>query len=64
MRIAIGGSTKTIDMRTPNNFASALKSPLLIQSVVSITSSQEHNALLKLLNSTARPYAVCVLVVK
>ena len=52
-------------MKTPTNFASAIKSPLLTPSVVSaVTSSAEHTALIKLLNSTSRPYAICVLSVK
>jgi len=65
MRINIGATTKNIEMKTPTNFASAIKSPLLTPSVVSaVTSSAEHTALIKLLNSTSRPYAICVLSVK
>jgi hypothetical protein len=64
MRINIGGTTKTVEMKTPTNFSSAIKSPLLTPIVSSVTSSQEHNALIKMLNTTSRPYAVCLLVVK
>jgi hypothetical protein len=64
MRINIGGTTKTVEMKTPINFTNAIKSPLLTPTVIQVNESHEHNALIKMLNTTSRPYAVCLLVVK
>ncbi len=65
MKLNIGGTTKEIEMKTPTHFVSALKSPLLTAKVVtSVTNTTEHAALLKLLNTTTRPYAIAVLTVK
>jgi hypothetical protein len=64
MRINIGGTTKTVELKTTTNFTNAIKSPLLTASVVPVNESREHTALLKLLNTTARPYCVCLLSVK
>jgi hypothetical protein len=64
MRLNVGPTTKQIETRTPAQFASAMKSPLLDARCVTVTDASDHAALLKLLNTTPRPYAVCLLTVK
>ena len=64
MRLQIGPTTKQIETKTPTQFAAAMKSPLLDARCVSVTDASDHAALLKMLNTTPRPYAVCVLTVK
>jgi hypothetical protein len=64
MRLNVGPTTKQIETKTPTQFASAMKSPLLDARCVSVTDASDHAALLKLLNTTPRPYAVCLLTVK
>ena len=64
MRLQIGPTTKQIETKTPTQFANAMKSPLLESRCVSVTDASDHAALLKMLNTTPRPYAVCLLTVK
>ena len=64
MKIEIGSETKNIEIRTPQQFANATRHPMLSAQVFTVTDAHHHNELLKLLNRTARPYAVSLLVVK
>ena len=64
MKIEIGSETKNIEIRTPQQFANAMRNPMLSAQVFTVTDANHHNELLKLLNRTARPYAFCMLVVK
>jgi hypothetical protein len=41
-----------------------MKSPLLDARSVTVTDASDHAVLLKLLNTTPRPYAVCLLTVR
>ncbi|MCG3776883.1 MAG: hypothetical protein JW395_3754 [Nitrospira sp.] len=61
MQLDVGGTTKTVAMKTPQHFTSAMKSPLLKPRVFSVTDARDHAELLKTLSATTRPYAVCVL---
>ena len=64
MKIEIGSQTKTIEIRTPQQFvAAATRNPMLNAQVFSVTDAHQHNDLLKKLGSTVRPYALCVLTV-
>ena len=64
MKLNVGGTTKHLEMKTPANFTNAMHNQLLKARVVEIVDARDHNELVKILNSTARPYAVCLLVVK
>ena len=64
MKIDIGGTTKTVEMKTTTNFTNAIKSPLLTPTVIQVDQSREHHQLIRMLNTTSRLYAVCLLVVK
>ena len=64
MKIEIGSQTKNIEIKTPQQFTNAMRNPLLSAQVFSVTDAHHHNELVKLLNRTARPYAVSLLVVK
>jgi hypothetical protein len=64
MRLNVGPTTKQIETKTPAQFASAMKSPLLDVRCLTVTDASDHAALLKLLNTTPRPYAVCLLTVR
>ena len=61
MKIEIGSRTTTIDLSTPQKFARALTSPDLTASVTTVVTASDHAALLRTLNQTSRPYAVCVI---
>mgnify|MGYP003350055217 FL=1 len=49
MRLQIGPTTKQIETKTPTQFASAMKSPMLDARCVSVTDASDHAALLKML---------------
>ena len=61
MKIEIGSRTTTIDLSTPQKFARNLTSPDLAATVTTVVTASDHAALLKTLNQTSRPYAVCVI---
>ena len=63
MKIEIGSETKNIETRTPQQFANAMRHPLLSAQVFTVTDAHHHNELVKKLGSTVRPYALCVLTV-
>ena len=64
MKLNIGGTTRQIQMKSAADFKSAMYNPLLKPRVVEIVDARDHTELLKVLNSTSRPYAVCLLHVK
>ena len=64
MKLNVGGTTKHLEMKTPANFTNAMHNPLLKPRIVEIVDAHDHTELLKVLNSTSRPYAVCLLHVK
>ena len=65
MKIEIGSQTKNIEIKTPQQFvAAATRNTLLSAQVFNVTDAHQHNELVKLLNTTVRPYAVSLLVVK
>jgi hypothetical protein len=64
MRLNVGPTTKQIETKTPSQFAGAMKNPLLEPHCVTVTDASDHADLLKMLNTTPRPYAVCLLTVK
>ena len=59
MKIEIGSETKNIEIRTPQQFANAMRNPMLSAQVFTMTDANHHNELLKLLNRTAR--TICLL---
>ncbi len=63
MKLHVGGTTKTVEMTTPQHVATAMKNPLFKTVVFNVTDATDHADLLKKLNNTSRPYAVAVLVV-
>ena len=64
MRLNVGPTTKQIETKTPAQFATAMKNPMLEPHCLTVTDASDHAALLKLLNTTPRPYAVCLLTVR
>ena len=64
MKLNVGGTTKHLEMKTPANFTNAMHNPLLKPRIVEIVDARDHTELLKLLNTTSRPYAVCLLHLK
>lgn len=56
---------RDIPMKTQVDFNNASRDAgVFMSTVMAIETSEQHQALLKLLNNTVRPYAVCVLRVK
>jgi hypothetical protein len=56
---------RDVPMKTQVDFANASRDAgLFAPTVLAIETSEQHQALLKMLNDTVRPYAVCVLRVK
>ena len=50
-----------VDMRTPTTFAKAITTNQVVQtSIKQIQTTTDHNALLKTLQNTVRPYAVAL----
>ena len=63
MKVPKGTGTVTVPMTTEADFIAATKSPLFANGAVYVVETgQDWNALLRVLQSTIRPFAVCVVV--
>jgi len=50
-----------VDIKTPSTFARAITSQQLVSSAITqVLNATDHSALLKKLQTTVRPYAVCL----
>ena len=62
MKVPKGNSVVNVPMRTEADFIAATKNPLFANGAVyAIESASDWNTLLRMLQSTVRPFAVCVI---
>ena len=62
MRVPKGNGTVNVPMKTEADFVAATKHPLFAEGTVyAVESAADWNTLLRMLQSTVRPFAVCVL---
>ena len=63
MKVPKGNSVVNVPMRTEADFIAATKSPLFANGTVfAVETGQDWNTLLRMLQSTVRPFAVCVVI--
>ena len=61
MKVPKGNSVVTVPMTTEADFIAATKNPLFANGTVyAVESAGDWNTLLRMLQSTVRPFAVCV----
>ena len=65
MKVPKGNGTVQVPMKTEADFIAATKNPLFANGAVyGVESSADWNTLLRVLQSTVRPFAVCVVVLR
>ena len=65
MKVPKGNGTVTVPMTTEADFIAATKNPLFANGTVyAVESASDWNTLLRALQSTVRPFAVCVIAPK
>ena len=63
MKVPKGNGTVTVPMTTEADFIAATKSPMFANgSVYVVESASDWNTLLRMLQATVRPFAVCVVI--
>ena len=63
MKVPKGNGTVNVPMKTEADFVAATKHPLFAEGMVyAVESVGDWNTLLRILQSTVRPFAVCVVV--
>ena len=63
MKVPKGNGVVNVPMRTEADFIAATKNPLFANGAVYVVETgQDWNALLRVLQSTVRPFAVCVVI--
>ena len=63
MKVPKGNSVVNVPMTTEADFIAATKHPLFANgSVFAVETGQDWNALLRVLQSTIRPFCVCVVI--
>lgn len=60
MKIPRGNKTEELPMRTPADFANAAKKAGMTTRVLSVESSADYAALVRILSATVRPFAVAI----
>ncbi len=63
MKVPKGNSVVNVPMTTEADFIAATKNPLFAEGTIyAVESSADWNTLLRVLQSTVRPFAVCVVI--
>ena len=65
MKIPRGNAVTNVPMKTETEFIAAAQSPLFAEGAVfAIETGQDWTSLIRILSSTVRPFAVCVIAPK